>query len=219
MGSDLYMKKGNLIYGYYNLKDKKIVYVGQTTDLKTRHKAHMEYDPCTKSKREYNYPLSRGIRKHGQDNYKLKTLEIDVPKEKLLLRERYWIKYYDTYHNGYNQTQGGETSSWNKYDLAVIEKVKRLLLEQKTFAEIKELTGISFPHISNINMGYRCYDERLDKLYPLKRTYCGGKLTDEVAREILSFKDKGYTQQETADKFGVTQTIVSRIWRGKRKHI
>ena len=75
-----------IIYAYAK-PDGKIVYVGQTKQLSTRHKQHMEYDPYRPTAVEYNYPLSRGVRKYGKDYYSLVILEENVPPEKLDNRE------------------------------------------------------------------------------------------------------------------------------------
>ena len=99
--------KNNVIYAYKKKQTNKIVYVGQTVDLVSRHKQHFEYDPFNIHNKEYDYPLSRGIRKYGEDAYDLIVLEDNIPNELLNDREKYWIKYYDTYWNGYNQTIGG----------------------------------------------------------------------------------------------------------------
>ena len=67
----------------------------------------MKYDPFNINTKEYYYPLSRGVRKYGEEAYELIVLEDNVPKELLNEREKYWIKFYDTYFNGYNQAIGG----------------------------------------------------------------------------------------------------------------
>ena len=41
----------------------------------------MLYDPFNKNTKEYNYPLSRGIRKYGIDEYELIILEENIPLE------------------------------------------------------------------------------------------------------------------------------------------
>ena len=109
---DNIMKKGvnlimNLIYAYRKKSENKIVYVGQTIELEARHKQHILYDPFNMNNKEYDYPLSRGIRKYGAEEYELLILEENIPLDKLDEREKYWIKFYDTYWNGYNQTIGG----------------------------------------------------------------------------------------------------------------
>ena len=55
----------NLIYAYKKKDEDKIVYVGQTVNLQLRHYRHIKIDPYDETLREYNYPLSRGIRKYG----------------------------------------------------------------------------------------------------------------------------------------------------------
>lgn len=47
------------------------------------------------------------MRKHGRDKFYIETIE-KVEDNKLSERETYWIKYYDSYNNGYNMTLGGE---------------------------------------------------------------------------------------------------------------
>ena len=98
----------NVIYAYKKNSENKIVYVGQTKNLEQRHKTHIQYDPFNINNPEYNYPLSRGIRKYGEEAYSLIILEDNVPDEQLDEREIYWIKYYNTYFNGYNQSTGGK---------------------------------------------------------------------------------------------------------------
>ena len=62
------LKKGadfmNIIYAYRKADNKQIVYVGQTSDLYSRHKQHIDYDPFNPNNKEYDYPLSRGVRKY-----------------------------------------------------------------------------------------------------------------------------------------------------------
>lgn len=90
----------NLIYAYKKISEDKIVYVGQTVQLEVRHKQHMLYDPYNEKNPEYEYPLSRGIRKYGPDEYELIILEENIPLELLDEREKYWIAFYDTYWHG-----------------------------------------------------------------------------------------------------------------------
>ena len=96
--------KSNVIYAYKKQDTQKIVYVGQTIDLYTRNKQHIDYDPFNANNKEYEYPLSRGIRKYGKEMYELIILEDNIPKELLNEREKYWIAFYNTYWDGYNQT-------------------------------------------------------------------------------------------------------------------
>jgi hypothetical protein len=55
------------------------------------------------------------MRKYGIDNFNIEVIE-ECPEEDLILREAYWISYYDSYKNGYNMTEGkgeGNGTSFN----------------------------------------------------------------------------------------------------------
>lgn len=93
-----------------NINHKK--YVGQSVNVKRRFSEHKEKAFNQRSK-EYNYPLYRAIRKYGLTNFSFKIIE-KCEQEKLNEKEIKWIKYYESYKNGYNQTIGGDSSLINR---------------------------------------------------------------------------------------------------------
>ena len=136
-------KMNNVIYAYKKRENGKIVYVGQTVDLDTRHKQHTKYDPFNINNREFNYPLSRGIRKYGEDAYELIILEDNLLKEQLDEREKYWIAFYDTYFNGYNQSIGGSNPVKPIFTEEKIDTVIEMLKDESySYKDIIEKTGI-----------------------------------------------------------------------------
>lgn len=146
----------NVIYAYKKRSTGKIVYVGQTVNLTERDKQHMRYDPFNINNKEYNYPLSRGVRKYGQDEYELIILQKNVSKENLNEREKYWIQYYNTYWDGYNQTPGGSNPTKPVFTNDKINQVIQMLRDQSySYKDIIAKTGISMTHIYNINTGRR----------------------------------------------------------------
>ena len=56
----------------------------------------------------YNYPLSRAIRKYGQDAFEHQILAVAKTKAELDNLERIWIILLNTRENGYNIVAGGE---------------------------------------------------------------------------------------------------------------
>lgn len=84
-----------------DINDK--VYIGQTRfPIQRRFYEHC-YD-ATKYNAKHR-PLYSAINKYGPEHFHIELIEeTDQPME----REIYWIKYYDSYHNGYNATMGGE---------------------------------------------------------------------------------------------------------------
>ena len=53
--------------------------------------------------------LKHAIAKYGKENMETDIIEGDLlPIPDLVNeREKYWIAYFDDFHNGYNQTEGG----------------------------------------------------------------------------------------------------------------
>ncbi len=78
------------------------VYIGQTTKtIEERYKQHLS---C-----KDNSAIHQSMRKHGIENFYVSKIE-ECPNEKLNEREVYWIKYYNSYKNGYNMTEGGQVN-------------------------------------------------------------------------------------------------------------
>lgn len=211
----------NLIYAYKKKDSNKIVYVGQTIDLKTRNKQHLEYDPFNVNTKEYNYSLSRGIRKYGKDAYELVILEDNLLQEQLNEREKYWIAFYNTYWNGYNQTIGGTFPTKpifteDKIDL-VIEMLKD---ESYSYQDIKEKTGISMTHIYNINIGARRRRDNIN--YPIRDSKAKGSKgsifsQEEVLKIHNILKNTKVSINQIAADYGCNPSTISKINKGQTK--
>ena len=101
------------IYKIQNdINDK--VYIGQTSlTVQHRFKEH-----CKKSRLEEmkTIPLYNAMRKYGENHFFVEEIE---ETDDLFNREKYWIKFYNSYENGYNATLGGEGNPKLDYDLIV----------------------------------------------------------------------------------------------------
>lgn len=167
------MKTNNVIYAYKKRSTQKIVYVGQTVNLQARHKQHIQYDPFNVNTREYEYPLSRGVRRYGEEEYELIILEDNLLKEELNDKEKYWIAFYDTYFNGYNQSIGGANPIKPIFNEEKIDLVIEMLRDESySYKDIINKTGISMTHIYNINTGAR--RKRDDLEYPIRKSNTKG---------------------------------------------
>lgn len=87
------------IYLYTNkLNNKK--YVGQSVNIEQRFISHLK---------SYSTPFDIELHNVGLDNFSFEIIEL-CKKEELNQKEKYWIEFYDTYNNGYNQTTGNGQS-------------------------------------------------------------------------------------------------------------
>ena len=84
-----------------SFNDTKKCYIGMTEDYNTRCKKHI----CD-ANRGFKSKLSKAIRKYK--NPKFEILEECLTIKELKELEIYYIKFYDSFKNGYNSTLGGE---------------------------------------------------------------------------------------------------------------
>lgn len=91
-------------------------YVGKTTDtIEARYKKHLEE---YKRPRCEKRPLYSAMNKYGLEHFSVKQLE-ECELDILNIREQYWIKQLNTYHNGYNATYGGDGTQLYNYELII----------------------------------------------------------------------------------------------------
>lgn len=92
------------IYKIENLANHKI-YIGLTNNVARRRARHFTDLRC---KRHDNSFLQKEFNIYGQENFSFTVeFEGDVSPEEIGLKEREYIKKYDSYRNGYNQNEGG----------------------------------------------------------------------------------------------------------------
>lgn len=76
-------------------------YIGQTTNFNKRQKEHLKED-------RINLKFHNLLRKHYND-FIIEILEQNIStKEELNNKEKFYIKKYNSYNNGFNLTQGGD---------------------------------------------------------------------------------------------------------------
>lgn len=92
------------IYKITNLKNNKM-YIGKTINsIEDRFKRHLN-DALSN---RLDTHLARAIRKDGKENFSIEKIDSASTLEELNQKEVYWINYYKTCENGYNETFGGD---------------------------------------------------------------------------------------------------------------
>lgn len=135
--------------GIYRIHDKvnNLDYIGQSIHIETRWEQHKDEAKQLRVDR----PLYNAMNKLGFDNFEFTILEECAPQE-LDARERYWVKYYDAYENGYNLTPGGQGQYFehqNFFDLWDAGK---------TVSQIVKETGHCKTTVNRYLNGYKDYN-------------------------------------------------------------
>lgn len=190
-------------------------YIGQSINIHKRWKREID-DSNNINSRCYDYPLMRAFRKYGVNNFKFEIIE-ECEKEELNQKEIYWIDYFNTFFNGYNQTLGGDTSLRQPKE-KVVGVITDLTNTNMSHKDIAIKWDISKEMVQGINTG-RYWKHNVD--YPLqkrqnsKKYYCkkcGEEITKgsnlckkcyEISRRINSSKpDKDILIQDLYDYKG-----------------
>jgi hypothetical protein len=141
-----------VICGIYKLTSPTgKIYIGQSKDIYSRWIQH-------KSASKKKHPkLYYSIKKYGFEYFSKEIVEV-CDKEMLSDREKYYIKYYNSFNNGLNSTTGGE-SNYNRSE-ETKQKLRIILTGRKTNGNIPfSIDGVS----------YRTIQEAHEKLgIPLK---------------------------------------------------
>ena len=109
--------------------------------------------------------MYRAIRKYGVENFIFEVIE-ECKIEELNQKEEYWIKKYDTFFNGYNQTLGGDSSSIGANKEKILKIFNLLETTDLTHGEIAEICKISVEMVQGINTG-RYWKQ--DREYPIQQ--------------------------------------------------
>ena len=108
--------------------------------------------------KESDYPLYRAMRKYGVEHFKHEVVE-ECDDTLLDEREKYWISYFDSYNNGYNQTLGGQGVPTNDY-----KEVYELWESGMSVVDIAILTDFPYSTINTIIKGrYSNFKEQSQK--------------------------------------------------------
>lgn len=161
------LKFGNLevygiIYGIENKINGKW-YIGQTTqyygfknryggsDIEAVYKYH-KYGK-EKGKDRFNQHLFYSIEKYGFEAFAIHpVIDYAFSKEELDMREKSWILIKNSFHNGYNRNEGGDSQLFPpKYTDEQIKLVKQMLIDVRIETnEIAEKTGVPREYIAQV---------------------------------------------------------------------
>ena len=178
-------------------------YIGQTIqNVKERFYQHC----ATKcSKAVSNMAIHRAIKKYGKSNFTVEVIE-EIDSANLNDRERYWIKYYNSYNNGYNSTKGGQDGCKSFKDLDVESIIKeyntgKSLRTLGTIFKVDKQTIKDLLVRNNINLR-------------TTRTY---KLSQKDRKDIIKDLSLGLSRKEIISKWHISKAYLSQLINGYRR--
>lgn len=194
-----------IIYKITNKLNGKI-YIGQTIQsLKDRWYRH-----CAKkglSKAEINMPIKRAILKYGKNNFNIEVLE-ECAASILDAREQYYIDYYDSYHNRYNCTLGGQKGA---KPLQTSEEVQKAIVELYKYGFSLRAISREFHVDKNTVKGVL-----IKYSIPLRttRTY---KISQNDRNEIIDKINNGASRKKIVEEYHISRNYLSQLITGHRR--
>ena len=175
-------------------------YIGQTIqNVKERFYQHC----ATKcSQAILNMVIHKAITKYGKSNFTIEVIE-EVESANLNDRERYWIRYYDSYNNGYNSTEGGQDGIKLFKNLDT-ESIVREYKSGKSLREIGRLFNVDKQTIKDLLV-------RNNISLRTTRTY---KFSQKDREDILKDLSLGLSRKEIISKWHISKSYLSQLING-----
>lgn len=191
------------IYKITNILNQKH-YIGQTNNIERRYKEHFIW------KLNGSQYIDQIISDIGQENFSFEVIE-ECDLTLLDEREKYWIKYYDSFYNGYNRTKGGSGEFYGNPKVT-IEDVKQIRIAYNNHEDRREVyklfnDKITFEGFCHIWEGNRwkeimpeVYSDENKNFHKNKSKFSKGgshpsaKLTDE---EVINIRKRYVNETAT----------------------
>ena len=156
------------------------------------------------------------MNKYGIEHFTIENIE-ECSDSIVNEREQYWIKFYNSYYDGYNATLGGEGSV--KYDR---DYIYELYKQGKTLKEICELLNCDkeIPHNVLVAKGINPLKENNQKNKELYGKKCQAILKDGSIISFQTLSDGArfvINSGLSVDTIAGVQTHIGQVCNGKRK--
>jgi len=150
------------------------VYIGLSINIEKRWTRHKRELKSNQHKNEY---IQRAWNKYGQETFTFEILE-ECKKDELSKREIELIEKYNSYHNGFNMTLGGEGGlSGYKRSKESIEKGRLKIIGRKSSIETRNKISKSrigkYKGIENNFYGRHHSEETKEKIRNSQTPRCG----------------------------------------------
>ena len=97
------------------------VYIGQSI-RPVEYRFHRHINDAMHNKLDTHF--ARAIRKYGPDKWQLEIIDCAETQEELNQKEQYWIRYYNSVEEGYNETDAISKCGGNTYQSKTEEEME-----------------------------------------------------------------------------------------------
>ena len=125
-----------IIYKCQNKINNKI-YIGKTIKtLNSRKKQHY------RDSKIHDFKFHRALKKYKESDFEWSEIDTTNNKECLSKKEIYWIKYYNSFKDGYNSTLGGEGTSGFTHSDETKNKMMGRVISNETREKVSKANAI-----------------------------------------------------------------------------
>lgn len=193
-----------IIYAFKNKINNKI-YVGQTCrTFEERTNEHLRHNKTA---------FDKALKKYGIENFDYAIIDEAHNMDELNKKEIFWIKHFNSLAPfGYNLCIGGENTKGYHHRLESREKMR--LAKKGTFlGEENPFYGKKHTDETRQKMKEAWTEERKEQLRLMikKRKHHTVKVRNVDTGEVFN------SVKEAAEKYGLKDTHISRVCKGKRK--
>ena len=170
------------MFGIYKITNKlnNKCYIGKSSNITERWAYHKrEYSYFTKN---WNKTLYKAFRKYGIDNFTFEVIEEMNESEYQIFgnnREQYWIAFYNSFKEGYNETQGGDGGNIPRG----LSKTKKL-----TDDEVKNIRELYDSCQICVSDAYKLYEDKIS--FRGFRAVWSGHNHKSIMPEVYTDKNK-----------------------------
>lgn len=222
-----------MYFGIYSITNTITgeMYIGQTIrDFEVRWNQHKK---TLNGNYHDNEHLQRSWNKYGEAAFEFKVIHYCDELDNLNDLEKYYIKKYDTYHNGFNMTEGGDyflnevpeeirkkrleslkkiNREKSDYTEHQISKVKEMLSELEnnpiSIKKISKLTGVRenvIYGIKNLNSWIDVRSDLNEKIKQLNVRECRNK---NIIKDLYTYN---YSLEELCNKYNLKESSIRGI--------
>lgn len=172
--------------GVYKITNKlnNKCYIGISTDIESRWTYHKK-ESNWYNKKEYNKKLYRSFRKNGLKPFTFEVLEECLPEE-LSDKEKYYVALFNSYHDGYNGTAGGEDNQGESHPGHKLDK--------EDIIDIRTRYG----NLERKNEVYQLYKDRIGESGFHK--IWNGNTWKGIMKEVYTDDNKTFHKHDTSNK-------------------